>query len=208
MGYCTGHKEFVSTIRQIGDNTCVSGSGDGSIALWDFIDSKRLCYISFDDPNHKDASEKSKFPVRTITLDRNNGDYLCVSFYTQPVIYLFRIVKDNSGKVHSLTKITELSLEVEPVYISFDLCQNNFLWVFGGFLATPVSLFELKQDQLVKAFPTMNLIDTLNQSKQLVKRMDEEREARTVETLFKHHFNNVEIYYQRKKLRVEGNSRE
>jgi len=66
---------------------------------------------------------------------------------------------------------------------------------------------ELKQDKFEKAFNTVKIIDFINESQELSAKIEKAHKVNIVDGLFKHYYNNVEIYYQRKMLRIENENK-
>lgn len=213
QNYCLGHDEFVSAVQLLDCSTLVSGSGDGKVILWDFLTGKNLqsfdCEqkdISFTNGSvFKKENEQSSFPIKAIAIDSLNANYLAVSFYKQAVIYIFKVIRISTS-ASALELVQKLELDMEPVLVHFDKAHSNFLWVIGGFSARPVFLFELKQNEFKRAFDT-NTVEFLNSTKQLEVAIKMEQQAHPLEGLFKHNYNNVEMYYQRKMLRIENESK-
>lgn len=204
MSYCLAHTEFVSTIALLDDCSIVSGSGDGNIIVWNFMLGKVLFTFQCD-PNFKNATDKktnvkSNFPIKSIKINKFNGEFLAVSFYKNPIIFLFQKMTDN----YSLELVCKLTLDFEPAYINFDFCKKNFLWIFGGFESKAVTLFELKNSKLTEVSHSTKIIDFINDSTKFSDLLQKEGKCSTVDTLFKHYYNNVELYYQRKILRSEN----
>lgn len=213
QNYCLGHNEFVSTVQLLDSSTLVSGSGDGKVILWDFLTGKNLHSIDCDQKEKcstngdvvKKENEQSSFPIKAITIDSLNANYLAVSFYKQAVIYIFKVIR-TSNSASSLELVQKLELDNEPVLVHFDKAHSNFLWVIGGFSARPFFLFELKQNEFKRAFDT-NTVEYLNSTKQLEVAIKMEQQAHPLEGLFKHYYNNVEMYYKRKMLRIENENK-
>lgn len=196
--YCLGHTEFVSSIKLIDSETLVSGSGDGRLIVWDFVNGKKLFTFPFDSPEDKNNSE---YPIKSIAIDQEICHYLAVSFYKMLEVVLFRIErKDN--RFSALTKVKRLNLNLEPVVISFQ--PANSLWIVGGFEQSPLRRFVVKEDNdmsEVKQMPTV--VARVNQSNRFSQSLH--LDCCKVDSLFKHYYNNVEVYYRRKLLRTTPN---
>src|SRR5699024_1509237 len=130
------------------------------------------------------------------------ASHLAVSFYKQSVVFVFKVVRNDAGSASSLELWEKLPFDTEPIWIQFDKAHSNFLWVLGGTKTASVELFELKQDTVGKAFSTLKVVERLNQSPQLTAAIEKERQENPLEGLLKHWFNNLEVYFERKKLRI------
>ncbi|KAJ6221309.1 hypothetical protein RDWZM_007121 [Blomia tropicalis] len=211
--YCLGHEEFVSSILLIdSEKTLISGSGDGKIILWNYIDGKQITSIQLDfqllsQEEFPKPKERSKFPIKFMTIDKTET-YLAVSFYNQPFICLFRIVKDSETISLKFLEKYESNLDSEPVHLQFDLAHHNFLWVVGARSQLKwVDLFEIVQERIKPAMCESKLIDKFNQTVNLGSIIANDRKMNSVDGLFKHYYDNVEEYYQRKLKRIEDSAK-
>lgn len=127
------------------------------------------------------------------------------TFYGEPLLYLFKVIRNgvNSSTATSLELLESLSLDAEPMVCQFDEAHTNFLWLLGGSRATACQVYELKQDNLTPAFETLNVVGCLNSSEQLRLVLANEQKERPADGLFKHYYNNVEMYLERKRQRIE-----
>ena len=212
LTYCLGHKEFISSIHLLDQETLISGSGDGKIIIWRFLNGEKL--FSFDcDENKADnflemdkTENKSKFPIKSISIDNDVANAVAVSFYDQSFVYLFQLIRV-SGKISSLQLVFKLTLETNPIWLQFDLVHCNFIWIFGGILDKSIELFELKQNKLESALCNLKIVETINESQQFKLAIENERKENSVNNLFKHYYQNVKLYYQRKQLRFENENK-
>ena len=218
MTYCLGHEEFVSALALIDHDTLLSGGGDGKLILWSYRrqgDIKLVCDLN--EPEEADSMrqqlpcnnmrKKSRFPIKCLTVDVSRS-YVAVTFYNQPLIYLLKIGRnselDGDNAANWLEVIEKRTLDAEPIWIHFDAAHSHFLWSIGGSDSCSVQLYEIKQDKLEAAQCSIPVIERLNTSRRLVEAIAKQRAEKLVENLFKHHYNNVETYYQRKKQRIEN----
>ena len=209
LSYCLGHNQFVSSIQLIDCKTLISGSGDGKIIIWDFAQGNNLFTFNFDsnlaesNVSKDSGKEKSQYPIKSISTDQEKANYLAVSFYKQPLICVLKVIRDGEN-ASSLELVDKIVLEAEPVWMQFDSTHCNFLWVLSGSKKKPIEMFELKQDKMEKAFETLKVVNSLNDNQQLSVTVENALKQNLVDGLFKHYFNNVEMYYQRKMLRIEN----
>lgn len=224
--YCLGHSQFVSSIQLINQQTLASGSGDGKIKIWNYLNGKILYTHDFHEQQQQQPTSatngrnksavKSDFAIKSMTIDRpNNGRYICVSLLSQSILYLFKIQykNDDEHQFESLDVITQLRFNQIPLMISFDLSHINFLWIFGATAMEnnddddePIKLYELKQNELARPLIRMQVIDTLNQNEHF-RRSIAATKRDEYGYLFKHPFHSevmVGENFQRKRSRIES----
>lgn len=211
--YCLGHEEFVSTLQLLDSSTLVSGSGDGRVIFWDFLSGKRLFSFDCDQREKSPTNEKPKtekeqspFPIKSITTDSANATYMAVTFYKQALIYVFKVLRNSDHCASSLELTQKIETDSEPVLVQFDKAHSNFLWVIGGFTEKPGYLLELKKGEFIQAF-NPKVVDFLSRNEQVKVTIKAEQQTHPLEGLYKHNFNNVEKYYERKMLRIENENK-
>ena len=225
--YCLGHTQFVSVIQLINEQTLASGSGDGKIKIWNYLNGKILYTHDFHEQQPQQPTStttnggnkslvRSDFAIKSMTIDRqNNGRHLCVSFLNQLILYLFKIEyqNDDEKQFKSLNIITQLKLNQIPLMIKFDSSHINFLWIFGATTMKddddnnnePIQLYEMKQNELARPLIRINVIDTLNQNEHF-RRSVAAIKRDQYEYLFKHPFHGemVDENFQHKRSRIKS----
>lgn len=89
QSYCLGHKQFVSHLEPVDEETLLSASGDGTIRLWRMTSGEQL------------AIHDCNLPIKQILLV---GAYIIVVFYSEKSCHLFKISEK------SITSVDEMSL--------------------------------------------------------------------------------------------------
>lgn len=207
-----GHKEFVNNVQLIDKETLLSGSGDGKLILWKYLTGTRLFIydLDVDDGSGDSSSSKSKFPVKSIAVDQNeNAQNIIISFFNQKEIHIFQVVRNQQSVVQAVSRTEVFHLISQPCFIQFDPSHTNFVWIFGGFENSSVRVFEIISGKLQPSFNIPQVVDCLNDNQRLLAQVRSlSNDESEVNSYFKHHFNNVELYYQRKHIRQELGKKE
>eukprot|EP01111_Echinosteliopsis_oligospora_P000933 TRINITY_DN1115_c1_g1_i3.p1 TRINITY_DN1115_c1_g1~~TRINITY_DN1115_c1_g1_i3.p1 ORF type:complete len:405 (+),score=129.58 TRINITY_DN1115_c1_g1_i3:71-1285(+) len=114
--YCLSHKEFVSrifTAHSLKDNL-ISGSGDGSLRLWNWTNGHLLDTVFIGPLPPAD-------PVTVVPLAVSNHGLIAAHLEGSPKVLFYRAV---NGKLEVKGSI---DLPAVPVSCSFD--QHNWIWV-------------------------------------------------------------------------------
>ena len=198
--YCLGHKEFVSSIDTIDNKTLISGSGDGSLRIWNISDGKQLEVLTCDpnetiEDNHKNGTQ---FPVKKLVTDVKSGaKYLAVSFYKQSIVKIYSIDSLSLKLIHTL------SLSEEPIDILFDVLESDVLWILLPKCENPIEIYKISSDKTSKVNIYENVVKQLNSNECFGNQCLNESKTDELSGLYKHWFNNVETYLQKKNERQE-----
>ena len=205
--YCLGHKEFVSSIDAINETTLVSGSGDGSLRLWNVSDGKELNCLMCDTNETIDgnATKGTQFAVKKLVTnylvnicnDKTEANLLSVCFYNQSVVNVYSIDSTSTLKL-----IHTLNLDEEAIDICFDLNINDILWILLPKNESPLNVYQINEI-VTKSNIYDTILNDLNNNNNFVEQCLNGKKSGELEGLYKHWFNNVEIYLQKKSERQE-----
>ncbi|XP_049963992.1 tRNA (guanine-N(7)-)-methyltransferase non-catalytic subunit WDR4 [Schistocerca serialis cubense] len=170
QSYCLGHEEFVSRIEFFpGDrNILVSGSGDGSVRFWDYLEGRQIGIIHCDsDVKMKSCQEsngeaddncgsKEPLAVRHFSAKESSKgvNILAVTLATFSGCILYSI-SGNITAVHSVL-LNVLALDVEPWDIL--LTENQELWCLASVERHPVSVY-MYNDKTSEFLPNGQSVD-------------------------------------------------
>lgn len=186
--FCLGHKDFVSSLCVLSDELLLSGSGDGTIRLWNYMTGKEI----YTRNTSEDAGSQEVLPVRFVR--KINADTCAVQFYNHTKTLIYRV------------SATDISLEEVVNLISEPLftvsIRNTLLSILSK--ATPESgvthIFEKSADNTLAA----KVSSFVNSNTAFVDSLANVSVAKELETLHKQWFDNVESYMQKKKEREEN----
>jgi tRNA (guanine-N(7)-)-methyltransferase subunit TRM82 len=199
--FCLGHKEFVSSIALINNQTLVSGSGDGSVRLWNLINGKEIYALMCDKSESLSNNNRieSKYAVKRLVTNRIiDPKYISVSFYKQSIVNIYAIESNSLRAIHSL------ELDEEPIDIKFDVSNCHLLWVLLPISDNPLNVYEITDESVKKSNFYSNIIKELNSNQMFKNNCLKSKNSNALESLYKHWFNNVETYFQKKHERQES----
>lgn len=191
--FCLSHSEFVSSIAFVNDNLLLSGSGDGTLKLWTFMDGK-LVY----DYDCKKALETSKLDqeIAVKNILQLNQSTFSVSFYSSNCLLIVSI-SDQIIKTEKLLTFSGSTCYRQFTFKNFHVIVSDSsekiitsLDFERGFMESNHSLPILDKEK-VKSLLTESL-------KGLNSREEE------IKILYKQWFNNVESYMKKKEERIKG----
>ncbi|XP_054161848.1 tRNA (guanine-N(7)-)-methyltransferase non-catalytic subunit WDR4-like [Oppia nitens] len=198
--YCLGHKEFVSSVGSFNDKILVSGSGDGSIRLWNINDGKQVNLLNCD-PNEDNQTEtRTQFAVKKLVT---NCDILCVSFFKQSVVNVYTYESTNL----TIKLIHNLNLKTEPINLYFDINETNVLWILLATDVKPLNLFKISEENIINYDIYHKIVDELNNNQRFVNNCVNALKNTDFEGLYKQSFNNVETYMKQKQERQQTNNK-
>jgi len=109
--FCLAHREYVTRILICGQNLLVSGSGDGSLVLWDWTLGKPLF-------SHKTDPMRVVWPAGFSVMHQ----VLAIIAETECTLTLFHLDANHGFKL-----LQVLQLACQPLDATFDV--NGLLWV-------------------------------------------------------------------------------
>ncbi|CAG9856157.1 unnamed protein product [Phyllotreta striolata] len=191
--YCLGHTNFVHKINVV-ENVLVSGSGDGTIRFWDFLEGKQLGIIDsnadierkqslqeFSEQMVKEKVEISALPVLDMQVCASHSSlYVAISVFNYDCINLYSVDVSNF-KPNLIRKL--------QIGCSFSFCLKEDLYVYDN------NLTSFKLPDLIRINSSLDKI--CEKYNTLFTPID--NSGFTV--LYKRKYDNVQEYLKRKKLR-------
>lgn len=190
--FCLGHKEFVSSLIALDNDTVMSISGDGTLRLWNFLTGKQLNFTKF-----------SFTPIlfKHIPKSSNEG-FLCISTSDFNIkVYEYQLIDNSALKLHLMGE-KQYSSDIETAILKENFYVEHIeevdgvkkLFIDKIQIENKTATFEpIKEDILT----ILNF--TNNKSLKIAKPFD-------VSLLFKNtgKFDNMKQYIDRKKARIEN----
>ena len=138
--YLLGHEAFVSCFDVRNNQQCVSGSGDGTIRLWDFGKAQEVARFDTQEAGTDDSSDHNNSLLPTKVLFTRTGDSLVVIYDDALYIDLFCIARNSESQTVTLSRSCRVECEAQPLAIAL-LGQDGILVVTGE--PTFVQVFQI-----------------------------------------------------------------
>jgi len=94
--YCLGHRQFISYLEMVGGNRLCSGSGDGSIAVWDYESGELVKRVAVGKPDsvlqdngYVDAIQPEYQKPDVLKCMASNGKYVAAATENSGAVYLY-----------------------------------------------------------------------------------------------------------------------
>lgn len=198
--YCLGHKEFISKIETF-DKFVVSGSGDGTLRLWDFVKGKQLDVVNVNGfPGSRDALEGfrakmeadkvevSALPVTDLQVFKINEDvWCCASVFNFKGLLLYKVVNNTTPKLNFV-----MNVMANMNVINYSLGELLIVLTENGF-----SVFKYASD-----FSEIRLGSLSKLYEEHSSLFSSIKTRYDIESLYKRKFDNVQEYLERKKIRI------
>nr|XP_014102457.1 tRNA (guanine-N(7)-)-methyltransferase non-catalytic subunit wuho [Bactrocera oleae] len=183
-GYCLGHKEFVSGLTFLSEDTIVSISGDKTLRIWNFISGREIS--KFDLP-----APALKLCLRPKCENKFEASVLLYQPGESVVIY------EISNSCEDQWFITELTKLSYPDVIISNICFVNERLYASSIVDEHFSLkvSNVTDGQLIIPTDCINMIEEQFRS--------EVWKPEDVSAWFKKRYDNVSDYLERKKRRIE-----
>jgi tRNA (guanine-N(7)-)-methyltransferase subunit TRM82 len=197
QSYCLGHREFVSTVVIMKNDTLISGSGDGTIRMWKLSTGQ---LISFHDcgPDHN---------VKQIVSVCNG--MIAVSFYCMKSVTIYEL-KNEYGPRFTKHRVINVPAEV----LNMEVWNEDSLILLMRSSDQPLRLIRLVVDAGLGDESSDEELDERKRGQALMKcinRVDELRavmkqgsDADELKLLKKEAYDNVNQYLLRKQERLEN----
>ncbi|KAM4561341.1 tRNA (guanine-N(7)-)-methyltransferase non-catalytic subunit wdr4 [Fundulus diaphanus] len=203
QSYCLGHHQFVSTLQIPSGNPhwLLSGSGDGTVKLWEFESGRRLQSWDLgqlEDTPCSDAAKGKTIAVRRVSSSPDGRDVavLCEGIMK---VYIFTLDQNSDEK---LVPHSKLQLSYHPLDMDFD--QEGQLWVLLDSTDVPLQIHTVKQNSWECVTTSNDLTRVTDMLRtHWITTDDFRRITNSFEHLYKASFDNVAVYLQKKQQRLE-----
>ncbi|XP_023144124.1 tRNA (guanine-N(7)-)-methyltransferase non-catalytic subunit wdr4 [Amphiprion ocellaris] len=203
QSFCLGHQQFVSALHIPSGHPhwLLSGSGDGTVKLWEYESGHRLQswdLRQFEETPNSEAN-KEQNPTVCRIISSPDGRHVAVQCERMSTVQFFTLHKEGE---ETLVPHSRLSLPHCPLDMTFDL--EGQLWVVMDSSDAPLQVYTLRQstwecntqnpdlNRVIEAF--MPHWESLEAST---------RKNNRFEHLYKMGFDNVTEYKQKKQQRLE-----
>jgi len=211
--YCLGHTEFVTSICFLGEDLLLSGSGDGSVRVWRYLDGKEMyCHEVFKDVEIEVQEDLENMDVKddleNMELEKNGVKR--VDPPSQPAVVSVRVLQNNLFLVqieghkgvcvyeYSSEKITfKQDLKLDCFLLDYDVHSDQLFILSKKEKSVSLQTFKISSSGLVKE-SSESLVE-LNEFFSPV----DDYENEGVKNLHKRWFDNVKDYMDRKEARVQ-----
>ncbi|KAM4731854.1 tRNA (guanine-N(7)-)-methyltransferase non-catalytic subunit wdr4 isoform 1-T2 [Anableps anableps] len=202
QSYCLGHHQFVSTLEIPSGHPhwLLSGSGDGTVKLWEFESGRNLQSWDLrqleDNPSSDTAKEKNIAVFRVSSSpDGRDVAVLCEGVMK---VYIFTLDQTSHEKLGLHSK---LQLFHRPLDIGFDM--EGRLWVLLNSGDVPLQIYSLRQN----SWECDTEIDDLRRVTDILRTYWSTTDNFTsvtnhFEHLYKVSFDNMSVYLQKKQQRI------
>ncbi|XP_026232404.1 tRNA (guanine-N(7)-)-methyltransferase non-catalytic subunit wdr4 [Anabas testudineus] len=203
QSFCLGHEEFVSAllIPSACPRCLLSGSGDGTVKLWEYESGRRLQSWDLKELEEAQSSEADKEKELTVCriASSPDGHHIVVQCERVSTVQFFTV---DQGGGERLMPHSRLTLPHCPLDMTFD--PEGQLWVLMDSDDTPLQIYIHRQGcwECNTQSPELNTVtevfkphwDTLEASS---------RTSSSFKHLHKVCFDNVTAYMQKKQQRLE-----
>ncbi|CAJ1078629.1 tRNA (guanine-N(7)-)-methyltransferase non-catalytic subunit WDR4 [Xyrichtys novacula] len=203
QAFCLGHQQFVSSllIPAAHPHWLLSGSGDGTLKLWEFESGRKLQSYDLKDLEETPPSDADKQNNPTVCRIISSPDARHVAVLCDRVstIQFFTLRKEGEEKIIPLSR---LSLPHCPVDMTFD--PEGRLWVLMESKDCPLQIYTHRDDswEISAESPELHRVKAALQPHGETLR-DSMKSCSRYEHLYKVSFDNVTTYLQKKQQRLE-----
>ncbi|XP_008277658.1 tRNA (guanine-N(7)-)-methyltransferase non-catalytic subunit wdr4-like [Stegastes partitus] len=203
QSFCLGHQQFVSALHIPSGHPhwLLSGSGDGTVKLWEYESGRRLQSWDLGQFGQTQNSEadKAKNPAVCRIISSPDGHHVAVQCERMSTVQFFTLHQEGE---ESLVPHSRLSLPHCPLDMTFDM--EGQLWVVMDSDDAPLQIYTLRQSTWECDTKNPNL----NRVTETFRPHWESLEASTrtnhrFEHLYKVGYDNVTEYLQKKQQRLE-----
>uniref|UniRef100_A0A8C6TF82 WD repeat domain 4 n=1 Tax=Neogobius melanostomus TaxID=47308 RepID=A0A8C6TF82_9GOBI len=203
QSFCLGHQQFVSALLSPsgGPHTLLSGSGDGTVCVWDMETGRRLQTVDLREQCR--PTEEERLTVSRLCSSPDGG-HVAVLCERLKEIQLLSLEQTEGGAV--LSPHSHLPLSHCPLDLSFD--PSGRLWVLLNCAESPLLVYGHAQgswEQLDALSPDLSRVSPA--FKTFWDAADEsQRSSSRLEHLYVETYDNVSEYMKKKQQRLEQQS--
>lgn len=188
--YCLGHTEFVTSLAFIRQNLLLSGSGDGTLKVWDYLNSKLLHTENLKEPSDEEMDKA----VRSVVVHRVSESMCIAAVLLDRVktIFLFKI----NGEEPTFQRQT-IHFLAQPLETAFT--EEGSLYVLTDSVTNPIE-FLGKDESFQYTLGESAVIGTLLANANHLKIIQDAVHSCNgdLKPLFKRWFDNVQVYREKK----------
>eukprot|EP00092_Neocalanus_flemingeri_P017522 GFUD01018957.1.p1 GENE.GFUD01018957.1~~GFUD01018957.1.p1 ORF type:complete len:371 (+),score=92.16 GFUD01018957.1:162-1274(+) len=210
--YCLGHTEFVTSICFLGEDLLLSGSGDGTVKVWKYLEGREVCsHEVFKDVEVEVRDDLEKMNVKddleNMEMETNGVER--VGPPAQPAVVSVRILKDKLFLVqiegykgvcvyeYRDNKLTlKQELKLSSYLLDYDISDQQLLLLNKTEDSVSLDIYQINDSGIVKE-SSVSLEDYGDFFSPVDNYEDE-----GVKNLHKRWFDNVKDYMERKEVRV------
>ncbi|XP_034550564.1 tRNA (guanine-N(7)-)-methyltransferase non-catalytic subunit wdr4 [Notolabrus celidotus] len=203
QSFCLGHEQFVSAllIPAAHPHWLLSGSGDGTLKLWEFESGRNLQSCDLSDLEEMPSSDANKQTKPTVCRISSSPDaqHVAVLCDRESTIQFFALRRDSEEK---MVPRSRLSLPHCPVDVTFD--PEGRLWVLMDSTDSPVQIYSHRRDSWERSAEIPDLLrvtEALQPHRETLQASM--KSSSRYEPLYKVIHDNVGAYLQRKQQRMD-----
>jgi len=210
--FCLGHTEFVTTICFLGEDLLLSGSGDGTVKVWKYLEGREISsHEVFKDVEIEVQEDMEKMDVKddleNMELEKNGVQRVAPP--SQPAVVSLRILQKNIFLVqiegykglcvyeYSNEKfILKQELKLSSFLLDYDVINDKLFLLNKAESSVCLDIFKINSSGLAKESS-----EPLDHHGSFFSPVDD-YENEGVKNLHKRWFDNVKDYMERKEARV------
>ncbi|XP_013887941.1 tRNA (guanine-N(7)-)-methyltransferase non-catalytic subunit wdr4 [Austrofundulus limnaeus] len=203
QSFCLGHHQFVSALQIPSNHShwLLSGSGDGTVKLWDY--KSGCCLQSWDlrlfDENPSSDPDKEKNMAVCRLTSSYDGCHVAVLCERVSTVYFFTLNQESEKK---LVPHSRLHLPHCPLDVNFDM--KGRLWLLSDSSDAPLEMYTLRQNSWECETENFELSRVTEALRPHWDTMEASTRANNhFEHLYKVSFDNVSVYLQKKQQRLD-----
>jgi len=191
--FCLGHTEFVTSLVLLPSNLLLSGSGDATIRLWDYVKGQELHSEKIRSSNDEDMDKAVRSIVLHPALD--GCQFAAVLLNKCREIHMYKITDWRRFESHRLI------LDCCPLSAAFT--EDGILYVITDDKSSPIQSFKMDNDSKFIRFKSPVVQEMLDDEHRLRFLQDCSRSCDgDLKPLYKRWFDNVQAYQQKKNDRL------